>query len=34
MALAPEKGKHILTLVDEKGEALKIIFDIVNKRND
>ena len=34
MSLAPEKGKHILTLVDEKGEALKIIFDIVNKRND
>lgn len=34
MALAPDKGIHILTLVDEKGETLKINFEIVNKRNE
>lgn len=34
MALAPEKGSHILNLVDEKGENLKVNFEIINKRND
>ncbi len=34
MALAPEKGSHILTLVDEKGEILKIKFEIINKRGE
>lgn len=34
MALAPEKGFHNLNLVDEKGEILKIQFEIINKRTD
>jgi penicillin-binding protein 1C len=32
MALNPEEGKHVLTLVDEAGEALEGRFEIISKR--
>lgn len=32
MALNPEEGKHVLTLVDEAGEALEGRFQIISKR--
>ncbi len=34
MAVAPEQGIHILTLVDQNGETLKIRFEVSGKRGD
>jgi penicillin-binding protein 1C len=33
-ALAPEAGLHRLTLLDQKGETLRIKFEIMSKRNE
>jgi len=32
MAISPAEGGHHLTLVDQKGESLKIIFDVLPKK--
>lgn len=34
MELQPPEGKHILTLVDEKGNRLEQRFEIIGKRKD
>ncbi len=32
MALSPMKGRHRLTLVDQEGESLGIVFDVINEK--
>jgi len=32
MALAPEEGKHRLTIVDESGETVEVNFEIIGKK--
>lgn len=31
MALSPEPGKHIITLVDQQGERLELLFEVLQK---
>jgi hypothetical protein len=32
MGLAPEAGKHKLTLVDQKGQNVSVNFEIIEKK--
>ena len=32
ISVAPKVGKHILTLVDENGEELRVNFEIIDKQ--
>jgi hypothetical protein len=31
MAISPEPGKHIITLVDQQGERIELHFEILQK---
>jgi len=34
MAVTPEKGKHILEVIEERGNGIKVSFEIVDKQKD